>query len=165
MIDKNEAKRLGFKVMDSKKEQNPLYENLKSNFPQTINSDGVVSLKAIATLLGISERADVQGYELTFSGKGLANALYSTPCAKELFLNPKQSVSKYFHTNPKDSLILNPLKSKDSLILNPLASLNISTYHSATSPCHSKQSEVSLKDSKNISCHSEVLRSKAEESH
>ncbi|RDU61315.1 restriction endonuclease [Helicobacter sp. MIT 14-3879] len=33
------------------------------------------------------------------------------------------------------------------------------------SPCHSKQSEVSLKDSKNISCHSEVLRSKAEESH
>ncbi|RDU61312.1 hypothetical protein CQA44_09405 [Helicobacter sp. MIT 14-3879] len=41
------------------------------------------------------------------------------------------------------------------------------------SPCHSKQSEVSLKDSKNISCHSEplspchseVLQSKAEESH
>ncbi|MBX7490749.1 site-specific DNA-methyltransferase [Helicobacter turcicus] len=86
MIDKDKAQALGFHILDSKKAQNPLYENLKRNFPQTINADGAVSLKAIATLLGISERADVQGYELTFSGKGLANALYSTPCAKELKL-------------------------------------------------------------------------------
>ncbi|WP_231549653.1 site-specific DNA-methyltransferase, partial [Campylobacter sp. MIT 97-5078] len=86
MIDKDKAKELGIKLIDSKKEQNPLYENLKTNFPQTINADGVVSLKAIAMLLGLSERADMQGYELTFSGKGLANALYSTPTTKELKL-------------------------------------------------------------------------------
>ncbi|MBD5165370.1 site-specific DNA-methyltransferase [Helicobacter sp.] len=86
MINKDKAKELGMEIIDSQKEQNPLYENLKANFPQTINADGVVSLKAIATLLGLSERADIQGYELTFSGKGLANALYSTPCVKELKL-------------------------------------------------------------------------------
>lgn len=28
----------------------------------------------------------MQGYELTFTGKGLANALYSTPCEKVLQL-------------------------------------------------------------------------------
>lgn len=98
MINKDEAKKLGLNIVDSQKEQNPLYENLKSNFPQTIDSDGKPSLQAIATLLGISDKADMQGYELTFSGKGLANALYSTPCAKELkldsvFKNPPYQVS------------------------------------------------------------------------
>lgn len=86
MIDKDKIKELNIECIDSKIEQNPLYENLKANFPQTIDSDGKPSLKAIATLLGLSEKADIQGYELSFSGKGLANALYSTPCTKELKL-------------------------------------------------------------------------------
>lgn len=86
MIDKDKVKALGFEILDSLKAQNPLYDNLKSNFPQTIDADGKPNLKAIATLLGLSNKADMQGYELTFSGKGLANALYSTPCAKELKL-------------------------------------------------------------------------------
>lgn len=105
MIDQDKAKKLGFEIVDSQKEQNPLYENLKSNFPQTINADGKPNLKAIATLLGISDKADMQGYELTFSGKGLANALYSTPCTKELFLNANQSIPRYFHTDSKDTTL------------------------------------------------------------
>ena len=45
-----------------------------------------MDLKAIATLLGLNDKADIQGYELTFTGKGLANALYSTPTQKLLTL-------------------------------------------------------------------------------
>lgn len=105
MINKDEAKKLGLKIVDFQKEQNPLYENLQSNFPQTIDSDGKPSLKAIAMLLGISDKSDMQGYELTFSGKGLANALYSIPCAKELFLNANQSIPRYFHTDSKDTTL------------------------------------------------------------
>lgn len=85
MIHKDEAIKKGIKIIDSKETHNPLFENLKANFPQTIK-DNQVDLKAIATLLGLDTKANIQGYELTFTGKALANALYSTPSQKTLKL-------------------------------------------------------------------------------
>lgn len=110
MIDKDKVKALGFEILDSLKAQNPLYDNLKSNFPQTIDADGKPNLKAIATLLGLSNKADMQGYELTFSGKGLANALYSTPCAKELKLEC------VCHSKALDEVSLKNLSHQDSYV-------------------------------------------------
>lgn len=83
MIHKDEAVVKGIKIIDSKQAHNPLFENLKANFPQTIK-DNQVDLRAIATLLGLDTKANIQGYELTFTGKALANALYSTPAQKLL---------------------------------------------------------------------------------
>lgn len=85
MIHKDEAIKKGIKIIDSKETHNPLFENLKANFPQTIK-DNQVDLKAIATLLGLDTKANIQGYELTFTGKALANALYGTPSQKTLKL-------------------------------------------------------------------------------
>ncbi|ETD26601.1 hypothetical protein HMPREF2087_00986 [Helicobacter canis NCTC 12740] len=85
MIPKSEAIKKGITIIDSKQSRNALVETLKANFPQVIK-DNQVDLKAIATLLGLNDRADIQGYELTFTGKGLANALYSTPTQKLLTL-------------------------------------------------------------------------------
>lgn len=83
MIHKDEATKKGIKIIDSKEVKNALFENLKTHFPQTIK-DNQVDLKAIATLLGLETKANIQGYELTFTGKALANALYSTPTQKLL---------------------------------------------------------------------------------
>ncbi len=83
MILKDEAIKNGVTIIDSKQSRNALVETLKANFPETIK-DNQVDLKAIATLLGLNDKADIQGYELTFTGKGLANALYSTPTQKLL---------------------------------------------------------------------------------
>ena len=85
MIEKSKAKKHGVKILDNS-EQNKFFENLKSNFPQTIK-DGHADLKAISLLLGIDNKADVSGYELTWTGKGLSNAMYSFPCNKELRLD------------------------------------------------------------------------------
>lgn len=83
MIHKDEATKKGIKIIDSKEAKNALFENLKTHFPQTIK-DNQVDLHAIATLLGLETKANIQGYELTFTGKALANALYSTPTQKLL---------------------------------------------------------------------------------
>ncbi|HEA8244832.1 TPA: site-specific DNA-methyltransferase [Campylobacter coli] len=83
MIHKDEAVVKGIKIIDSKQAHNPLFENLKANFPQTIK-DNQVDLRAITTLLGLDTKANIQGYELTFTGKALANALYSAPAQKLL---------------------------------------------------------------------------------
>lgn len=83
MIDPKQAKAKGFNIIDSTKENNPLKSMLEQHFPETF-AEGQVSLKAIATLLGINPSANTQGYELTFTGKGLANALYTTPTEYEL---------------------------------------------------------------------------------
>ena len=83
MIPKQEVVKRGIKIIDSKEPKNALFENLKTHFPQTIK-DNQVDLKAIATLLGLETKANIQGYELTFTGKALANALYSTPTQKLL---------------------------------------------------------------------------------
>ncbi|MDU9738928.1 site-specific DNA-methyltransferase [Helicobacter pylori] len=99
MTDKNQAKKMGINIIQSQQENNPLFEMLLKNFPQTIK-DNQVSLSAIKMLLGFNESmCDRSGYELTWTGKGLANALYSEPCQKQLKLQesftPQNSASKH----------------------------------------------------------------------
>ncbi len=104
MTDK--AKKMGINIIQSQQENNPLFDMLLKNFPQTIK-DGQVSLSAIKMLLGFNESMnDISGYELTWTGKGLANALYSEPCQKQLKLQesftPQTSVSKH----PNNAIII-----------------------------------------------------------
>ncbi len=106
MTDKNQAKKMGINIIQSQQEKNPLFDMLLKNFPQTIK-DGQVSLSAIKMLLGFNESMnDVSGYELTWTGKGLANALYSEPCQKQLKLQeiftPPTSASKH----PNNAIII-----------------------------------------------------------
>ncbi|WP_367685046.1 site-specific DNA-methyltransferase [Helicobacter pylori] len=104
MTDK--AKKMGINIIQSQQEKNPLFDMLLKNFPQTIK-DNQVSLSAIKMLLGFNESMnDVSGYELTWTGKGLANALYSEPCQKQLKLQesftPQTSASKH----PNNAIII-----------------------------------------------------------
>ncbi|MCQ2638075.1 site-specific DNA-methyltransferase [Helicobacter pylori] len=106
MTDKNQAKKMGINIIQSQQENNPLFDMLLKNFPQTIK-DGQVSLSAIKMLLGFNESMnDKAGYELTWTGKGLANALYSEPCQKQLKLQesftPQISASKH----PNNAIII-----------------------------------------------------------
>ncbi|MFP6185075.1 site-specific DNA-methyltransferase [Helicobacter pylori] len=106
MTDKNKAKKMGINIIQSQQENNPLFDMLLKNFPQTIK-DGQVSLSAIKMLLGFNESMnDISGYELTWTGKGLANALYSEPCQKQLKLQeiftPQTSASKH----PNNAIII-----------------------------------------------------------
>ncbi|MBM0625302.1 site-specific DNA-methyltransferase [Helicobacter pylori] len=99
MTDKNQAKKMGINIIQSQQENNSLFDMLLKNFPQTIK-DGQVSLSAIKMLLGFNESMnDISGYELTWTGKGLANALYSEPCQKQLKLQesftPQTSANKH----------------------------------------------------------------------
>ncbi len=104
MTDK--AKKMGINIIQSQQENNPLFDMLLKNFPQTIK-DGQVSLSAIKMLLGFNESMnDISGYELTWTGKGLANALYSESCQKQLKLQesftPQTSASKH----PNNAIII-----------------------------------------------------------
>ncbi|BEJ63798.1 site-specific DNA-methyltransferase [Campylobacter jejuni] len=81
-------------TINTKENKNELLEYLKLNFPQSIK-DGQVDLKAIAMLLGLNNK-EMRGYELSFTGKALANALYDTPNTKELKLH--QDLSKDFES-------------------------------------------------------------------
>ncbi|MCQ2864564.1 site-specific DNA-methyltransferase [Helicobacter pylori] len=106
MTDKNQAKKMGINIIQSQQENNPLFDMLLKNFPQTIK-DGQVSLSAIKMLLGFNESMnDISGYELTWMGKGLANALYSEPCQKQLQLQeiftPQTSANKH----PNNAIII-----------------------------------------------------------
>ncbi|WP_187886102.1 site-specific DNA-methyltransferase [Helicobacter pylori] len=106
MTDKNQAKKMGINIIQSQQENNPLFDMLLKNFPQTIK-DGQVSLSAIKMLLGFNESMnDISGYELTWTGKGLANALYSEPCQKALKLKeiftPQTSANKH----PNNAIII-----------------------------------------------------------
>ena len=83
MIDKQKAQQKGLNIIDSTKQNNPLKSMLEQNFPDTL-SEGEVNLKALAMLLGLDPHSNTQGYELTFTGKGLANTLYTTPTEFEL---------------------------------------------------------------------------------
>ena len=83
MIDMQKAQQKGLSIIDSTKQNNPLKSMLEQNFPDTL-SEGEVNLKALAMLLGLDPHSNTQGYELTFTGKGLANTLYTTPTDFEL---------------------------------------------------------------------------------
>lgn len=83
MIDMQEAQQKGLNIIDNTKQNNPLKSMLERHFPDTL-SEGEVNLKALAMLLGLDPHSNTQGYELTFTGKGLANTLYTTPTDFEL---------------------------------------------------------------------------------
>ncbi|EOE5702382.1 site-specific DNA-methyltransferase, partial [Campylobacter upsaliensis] len=77
-------------IIDSTKEHNPLLDYLTKHHPQTISEERL-NLDALSQALGFSP-SSMQGYGLSFIGKPLANALYSTPATKELKeLDPKHS--------------------------------------------------------------------------
>ncbi|MEB2788297.1 site-specific DNA-methyltransferase [Campylobacter upsaliensis] len=77
-------------IIDSTKEHNPLLDYLTKHHPETLSEERL-NLKALEQSLGFSP-SSMQGYELSFIGKPLANALYSTPTTKELKeLDPKHS--------------------------------------------------------------------------
>ncbi|CAG9470028.1 site-specific DNA-methyltransferase [Campylobacter upsaliensis] len=77
-------------IIDSTKEHNPLLDYLAKHHPQTISEERL-NLDALSQALGFSP-SSMQGYGLSFIGKPLANALYSTPTTKELKeLDPKHS--------------------------------------------------------------------------
>lgn len=106
MIDKNQAIKNGITIIDSTKATNALFNILQAQFPQTIK-DGQVSLNAIKMLLGLNESAsNASGYELTFTGKGLANALYSTPCQKQLKLQESFTPQTLPNEHPKNAIIV-----------------------------------------------------------
>lgn len=109
MINKNQASQMGINIIQSEQENNALFNTLKTKFPQTIK-DGQVSLNAIKMLLGLNESAsNASGYELTFTGKGLANALYSTPCQKLLKLQESftpQTLPTSPNKHPKNAIII-----------------------------------------------------------
>ncbi len=69
-------------IIDSTKEHNPLLDYLAKHHPQTISEERL-NLDALSQALGFSP-SSMQGYGLSFIGKPLANALYSTPTTKEL---------------------------------------------------------------------------------
>ncbi len=104
MTDK--AKKMGINIIQSQQEKNPLFEMLLKNFPQTIK-DGQVSLSAIKMLLGFNESMhDISGYELTWTGKGLANALYSEPCQKQLKLQESFTPQTLASKHPNNAIII-----------------------------------------------------------
>ncbi len=104
MTDK--AKKMGINIIQSQQEKNPLFDMLLKNFPQTIK-DGQVSLNAIKMLLGFNESVnDISGYELTWTGKGLANALYSEPCQKQLKLQESFMPQTLASKHPNNAIII-----------------------------------------------------------
>ncbi|MFP6269267.1 site-specific DNA-methyltransferase [Helicobacter pylori] len=106
MTDKNQAKKMGINTIQSQQENNPLFDMLLKNFPQTIK-DGQVSLSAIKMLLGFNESMnDISGYELTWTGKGLANALYSEPCQKQLKLQESFTPQNLASKHPNNAIII-----------------------------------------------------------
>ncbi|PDW62806.1 DNA methyltransferase [Helicobacter pylori] len=106
MTDKNQAKKMGINIIQSQQENNALFDTLLKNFPQTIK-DGQVSLSAIKMLLGFNESMnDISGYELTWTGKGLANALYSEPCQKQLKLQESFTPQTLASKHPNNAIII-----------------------------------------------------------
>ncbi|WP_187917031.1 site-specific DNA-methyltransferase [Helicobacter pylori] len=106
MTDKNQAKKMGINIIQSQQENNPLFDMLLKNFPQTIK-DAQVSLNAIKMLLGFNESMnDISGYELTWTGKGLANALYSEPCQKQLKLQESFTPQTSANKHPNNAIII-----------------------------------------------------------
>ncbi|MFP6065345.1 site-specific DNA-methyltransferase [Helicobacter pylori] len=106
MTDKNQAKKMGINIIQSQQENNPLFDMLLKNFPQTIK-DNQVSLSTIKMLLGFNEGMnDISGYELTWTGKGLANALYSEPCQKQLKLQEIFTPQNLASKHPNNAIII-----------------------------------------------------------
>ena len=76
-------KELGKVVLkqDNRDDGQKLKDFIKENISSMLGSDGEPDLGKIRDILGLSS---LNGYELKFPGKGIANALYSAPIYKEL---------------------------------------------------------------------------------
>lgn len=86
MVKKDEVlkhKELGKVVLkqDNRDDGQKLKDFIKENISSMLGSDGEPDLGKIRDILGLSS---LNGYELKFPGKGIANALYSAPIYKEL---------------------------------------------------------------------------------
>lgn len=81
MLKKNTIKQAN--LLDTTQEKNELLEYLKSKYPQSI-SENKPNIESLMRLLGLNTKE--RGYELNFTGKPLANALYSTKSIKEFKL-------------------------------------------------------------------------------
>lgn len=66
---------------DNRDDGQKLKDFIKENISSMLGSDGEPDLGKIRDILGLSS---LNGYELKFPGKGMANALYSAPIYKEL---------------------------------------------------------------------------------
>ena len=66
---------------DNRDDGQKLKDFIKKNISSMLGSDGEPDLGKIRDILGLSS---LNGYELKFPGKGIANALYSAPIYKEL---------------------------------------------------------------------------------
>ncbi len=89
MIDKNQAKTKGVKIIDSNEtlanDTTAIIEQLKSLLPNVINSDNQLDTRALNDVLSIANTtSNNQGYELTFAGKGIARAKANSPTKLEL---------------------------------------------------------------------------------
>ncbi|MDE7317908.1 MAG: site-specific DNA-methyltransferase [Helicobacter sp.] len=173
MIDKQQAIQKGIKILDSTENPHSLFAMLQTHFPETIK-EGQASLNAIAALLG-KDISNAQGYELTFTGKGLANALYTTPCQK--VLKHKETFC-YSKSSPchSESLANSSCHSEGARATEE--SQNIESHKdnrdvsAFSKPQHDKERNCRSngfpschsESLANSSCHSEVLQSKAEES-
>ncbi|WP_300742393.1 site-specific DNA-methyltransferase, partial [uncultured Helicobacter sp.] len=86
--DKSALQAQGINIIDSTDSKEHFEEQFKAflqHNAKEVLKENHIDLKALSYFLGIDENlANMQGYELTFTGKGLANALYNTPCQKEL---------------------------------------------------------------------------------
>ncbi|BCX79723.1 site-specific DNA-methyltransferase [Campylobacter sp. 19-13652] len=83
-INKDKLKQNSISYQDPNEPQsNRLLEFLKLNYPSSVK-DGVPSINAIASILGLSVQNANLGYELNFTGKPIANALYNTISTKAL---------------------------------------------------------------------------------
>ncbi|MGI9251733.1 MAG: site-specific DNA-methyltransferase [Pseudohongiellaceae bacterium] len=96
MIDKREADKSGFKTEDSggimSEHKKARLEQLKSIFPEAVNSDGLLDTEALQSALGVENYVSAnQGYGLNFAGKGLARIKADEPTTKELHVEKEQS--------------------------------------------------------------------------
>lgn len=101
-INKNDLKQNNINYQDTNKpKQEKLLEFLRLNYPSTIK-DETPNINEIARILGLANQNSNLGYELNFTGKPIANALYSTPTNKALSLNKNKSTK----VDAKDQIII-----------------------------------------------------------
>ena len=94
-IDKEIAERLGITIVEDNyivSQQEARISAIKKLLPEIINSDNKLNVEKLEELVGLSNTTyKQQGFELTFAGKGLANAQADSETEYELKLEIEQS--------------------------------------------------------------------------
>ncbi len=97
MIDKEKAQEFNRGIIDSEetlqKEEQSKITKIKEILPNIVNSDNQLNIEALQELLDTQKATtyNQKGYELTFSGKALANSKATEPTEKELKIEKEQS--------------------------------------------------------------------------